>query len=120
MVRCGDCGGRVSGCDGALLGESGNASQVARIRDILKNKLDRDFTEEEIQLASEVDLFETAPIQKYVAKASHILSVEQRQNVLQATLEVFMSDGHMGLLERDYFDSIVSALDLKPSEMVRL
>ena len=32
--------------------------EVARIRDILKNKLDRDFTEEEIQLASEVDLFE--------------------------------------------------------------
>jgi len=94
--------------------------EVTRIRDILKNKLDRDFTEEEIQLASEVDLFETAPIQKYVAKASHILSVEQRQNVLQATLEVFMSDGHMGVLERDYFDSIVSALHLKPSEMLQL
>ena len=94
--------------------------EVERIRDILKTNLDREFTAHEIELAGETELFATAPIQKYVAKASRVLSVEQRENVLRAMIEVFLSDGRMGVLEKDYFDSIVAALHLKPSEMLQL
>lgn len=94
--------------------------EVNRIRDILMDKLERDFSAADIQLAGETELFETAPIQKYVARASKVLTVEQRQNILQAMLDVFESDGSMGMLETDYFNTIGEALHLKPSEMLAL
>ncbi|RZV49619.1 MAG: hypothetical protein EX270_12375 [Pseudomonadales bacterium] len=94
--------------------------EVDRIRDILKRKLDREFTSQEIQLAGETELYDTAPIQKYVSRASRVLPIEQRQEILRAMIEVFLSDGRMGVLEKDYFDSIVEALHLKPSEMLQL
>ncbi|MBT8138568.1 MAG: TerB family tellurite resistance protein [Gammaproteobacteria bacterium] len=94
--------------------------ELKRIHKILRNKLDQDISEHDIQLAGETELFETAPIQKYVSRASRFLTVEQRQEVLRAMIEVFLSDGVLGPLEKAYFDSIVDALHLKPSEMLAL
>ena len=92
--------------------------EVEAIRTILCRLLGQEFSSQEIKLAGETELYETAPIQKYVDKVSKKLSIEQRQAILGAMIEVFHADGAMGVLETDYFNSIADALSLTPAQMV--
>ncbi|MBT8149877.1 MAG: TerB family tellurite resistance protein [Gammaproteobacteria bacterium] len=92
--------------------------EVEKVKTILKRTLNREYSLAEIKLAGETDLLETAPIQKYVDKASKKLSVEQRQQILHAMTEVFRSDGSMGVLETDFYNKIAGALSLTPAQML--
>ena len=94
--------------------------EVEKIRAILSRLLGQEFSSEEIKLAGETELYATEPIQNYVAKASNKLTIEQRQSILRAMVEVFHADGNMGVLETDYFNSIATALALTPAQMVHL
>ncbi|MGB5325040.1 MAG: TerB family tellurite resistance protein [Pseudomonadales bacterium] len=93
--------------------------EVERVKQILEKLLNREYSFAEIKLAGETELYDTAPIQKYVAKASKKLSVEQRQRILHAMVDVFHSDGRMGVLETQYFNSIAAALTLTPAQMLK-
>lgn len=92
--------------------------EVERVKSILEKSLGREYSVAEIKLAGETELIETAPIQKYVEKASKKLSVEQRQQILHAMAEVFHSDGNMGALETEFFNTIARALSLTPAQML--
>lgn len=93
------------------------AIEVKRIVKILKDRLDKDFTEAEIKLAGEAKLHDRETVRKYVGRASSQLSVSQRQEIIAAMLEVFESDGTFGPLETDYFNRISVALALTPLQI---
>jgi uncharacterized tellurite resistance protein B-like protein len=93
--------------------------EISRIIKILKRVLEKDYSEHDIRFAAETQLYETAPIQKYVGKASKHLTVEHRQNIIYAMLDVFEVDGYMGPLETDYFNTITEALHLTPAQILK-
>ena len=95
-------------------------AEVERVKQILESLLEREFSADEIQLAAETDLRDFAPIQKYIDRSSNVLSLQQRQAILYAMVEVFHSDGSMGVLETDYFNNIVNSLDLTPAQILKI
>ncbi len=93
--------------------------ETAKISAILKEKLDLDVTHAEIKTSGEVDLSQE-DIVRNVKAASNRLSVPSRQELLNAMLEVFRSDGSIGPLEQKYFNRVALALDLTPAQMMQL
>jgi len=95
------------------------SNETAKIASILKEKLGSDVSQADIKTAGEIDA-STQEIVKNVKAASHRLSLGSRQELLVSMVEVFRSDGSIGPLEQEYFNSIVDALDLTPAQMMQL
>lgn len=92
--------------------------EVAQIQKILKEAAGIDASEQEIRTAGMSELYEVAPIEKYVAKASKGLSVTQRRTIIASLYEVIGVDGKVSQTEADFFDNIANAVNLKPIELM--
>lgn len=92
--------------------------EVSTIQTILKDAVGMDASEQEVRVASMSELYEEAPLERYVAKTAPSLTVEQRYVVLSSLYKLISVDGKVTLTEADFFDSVANALDLKPIEMM--
>lgn len=92
--------------------------EVAQIQKILKDAAGIDASEQEIRTAGMSELYEVAPIEKYVAKASKGLTVAQRRTIVTSLYEVIGVDGKVSQTEADFFDNIANAVNLKPIELM--
>lgn len=95
-----------------------SAVEIASIQKILKDVAGIDASEQEIRTAGMSELYEVAPLEKYAAKASTGLSVQQRYTIVQALYDVIGVDGKVSRSEADFFDNIAGAMNLKPIEMM--
>ncbi len=73
---------------------------------------------EDVRLAAMSELYEDAPIEKYLAKCGQQLSVAYRYKIVSGLLEVIKSDGVVGHAEADFFNSVSNALGLTPIQLV--
>ena len=94
--------------------------EVETVASILKENLDKDFTPQEIRVAALSNLYKMEPFEKYVSKTSKKLNPEQRLSILNALVAVLGSDGGIGVLEADFFNGVVTALDLTPAQIIGL
>ena len=92
--------------------------EVAQIQKILKEAAGIDASEQEIRTAGMSELYEVAPIEKYVAKASKGLKTSQRRTIVSSLYEVIGADGKVSQTEADFFDNIANAMNLKPIELM--
>ena len=92
--------------------------EVAQIQIILKEAAGIDASEQEIRTAGMSELYEVAPIEKYVAKASKGLKTSQRRIIVSSLYEVIGADGKVSQTEADFFDNIANAVNLKPIELM--
>jgi Uncharacterized protein conserved in bacteria len=92
--------------------------EVSKIQEILKEVADIESSEQEIRTAGMSELYEVAPLEKYVSKAATGLSVAQRGQVVRALYAVISVDGRVSQSEADFFNSIAESLDLSPVELL--
>ena len=92
--------------------------EVAQIQKILKDAAGIEASEQEIRTAGMSELYEVAPIEKYVAKASKGLQVSQRRTIVSSLYKVIAIDGKVSQTEADFFDNIANAVSLKPIELM--
>jgi len=92
--------------------------EVSKIQEILKDVAGIDSSEQEIRTAGMSELYEVAPLEKYVAKASKSLSVDQRRIIVSGLFELIGVDGKYSLTEAEFFNKIASAMNLTPIEMM--
>ena len=92
--------------------------EIAKIQMILRDAAGIEATEQEIRTAGMSELYEVAPLEKYAAKASKGLSVEQRRLIVAALFEVIGIDGKYSLTEADFFNHIADAMNLTPIELM--
>jgi uncharacterized tellurite resistance protein B-like protein len=92
--------------------------EVAKIQQILKDAAGIDATDQEIRTAGMSELYEVAPLEKYVAKAAKSLSVAQRHTIVASLFEVISVDDKVSLSEAEFFDSVAGSMHLKPIEMM--
>ena len=92
--------------------------EVAKIQQILKESAGIEASEQEIRTAGMSELYEVAPLEKYVAKASRGLTVAQRRTIVASLFELIGVDGKYSLTEAEFFDNIANAMNLKPIEMM--
>jgi uncharacterized tellurite resistance protein B-like protein len=75
-------------------------------------------TPQEVRLASMSELYEDAPLEKYLAKGGQQLNISHRQNIISGLLSVVKGDGVVGSAEAEFFNLVAEALDLSPIHLV--
>lgn len=92
--------------------------EVSKIQEIIKRDAGIDASEPEIRTAGMSELYEIAPLEKYVAKASKGLKAEQRKAILSALYELISVDDRISLTEAEFVNGIADAMKLQPVELL--
>ncbi len=95
-------------------------SEVETVQSILLKLLGEEISSADIRVAAASELFETAPINKYLERVGPQLDSKQNQSIVNALIEVFGADGQISALEVDFFNMVVEALNLTPAETAGL
>ncbi len=95
-------------------------AEVAAVQSVIKEHLDEDISEEDIHSVATTDLYQSAPLEKYISRLAPKLSIEQRKSIVHGLMEVLVSDGQVAASEVEYFNGVVMALRLTYAEVVGL
>ena len=96
------------------------AAEVDRIREILKKHTGEDFSSADIRVAARAELYAEATLVKYLKSVSKKMSTAHRVATVQALADVFRSDQSVSILEVDFFDNVVTSLNVTPSQLAGL
>ncbi len=96
------------------------AAEVDRIREILKKHTGENFSSADIRVAARADLYAEATLVKYLKSVSKKMSTAHRVETVQALADVFRSDQTVSILEVDFFDNVVTSLNVTPSQLAGL
>ena len=94
--------------------------EVDRIREILKEKTGEEFSSADVRVAARADLYAEANLRKYLATVRKKLHPQDRADVVQALADVFRSDSNVSVLEIDFFNRTVEALNATPAQIAGL
>ena len=96
------------------------ATEVDRIREILKAHTGDDFSSADIRVAARAELYAEATLVKYLNTVSKKMSTAHRIETVQALADVFRSDQNVSVLEVDFFDKVVESMRVTPSQVAGL
>ena len=94
--------------------------EVDRIREILKEHTGEDFSSADIRVAARAELYAEATLVKYLKSVSKKMSATHRVQTVRALADVFRSDQTVSILEVDFFDNVVTSLNVTPSQVAGL
>ena len=94
--------------------------EVDRIRQILKDCTGEDFSSADIRVAARAELYAEANLRKYLSSIRKKLRDQDRADVVQALADVFRSDSDVSVLEIDFFNRTVEAMQATPAEIAGL
>ena len=94
--------------------------EVDRIRQILKDCTGEDFSSADIRVAARAELYAEANLRKYLSSVRKKLRDQDRADVVQALADVFRSDSDVSVLEIDFFNRTVEAMQATPAEIAGL
>jgi uncharacterized tellurite resistance protein B-like protein len=92
--------------------------EIETVQRILKETIGEDFSSADIRVAAASELYETAPLEKYLERAGHKLRIEERVATVQALAEVIKSDVRIHTPEVRFLNMVADALDLTPAEVM--
>lgn len=92
--------------------------EISQIQSILKEEADLEKDEQEIRTAGMSELYEEAPLDRYVAKVAGQLTVAHRQTIVRSLYAVIGADGRFTRSEANFFNNIAEALELEPVELL--
>ena len=95
-------------------------AEVDRVREILKAHTGEDISSADIRVAARADLYAEANLRKYLSTVRKKLSPQDRSDVVQALADVFRSDDNVSVLEIDFFNRTVDALNATPAQIAGL
>jgi uncharacterized tellurite resistance protein B-like protein len=94
--------------------------EVDRIRQIMKQHTGEEFSAKDIRMAARAELYAEADLRKYLSSVAGKMRDKDRAEVLHALAEVFRSDSEVSVLEIDFFNRVVEALQATPAEIAGL
>jgi uncharacterized tellurite resistance protein B-like protein len=95
-------------------------SEVSTVQRILLNVIGEEVSSKCVRIAASSELYETAPIDRYLARVGQQIEKSQRESIVKALIEVFEADGKVTSSEIEFFNMVVEALKLTPAETVGL
>lgn len=94
--------------------------EVDRIREILKDHTGEDFSAADIRVAARSELYAEASLRKYLGSVRKKLRDQDRAEIVAALTDVFRSDSDVSVLEIDFFNRTVEALQATPAQIAGL
>jgi uncharacterized tellurite resistance protein B-like protein len=93
---------------------------VSSIQDMLKEATGEEFSGAQVRKAANSHLYEKAPFRKYLGGVRKKLRTEDRVKIANCLSTLMKKDEHVSVLEIDFFDKVVNALEIRPAELVGL
>lgn len=94
--------------------------EVKTIQDIVERETGNAITEQDVRKAARTELYETTPLDKYLASAGKKLLDRDRVAIVHLLAEVIKSDTEISVLEIDFFNMVAGALNSTPAEIAGL
>jgi uncharacterized tellurite resistance protein B-like protein len=94
--------------------------EVDRIREILKDCTGEEFSSADIRVAARSELYAEANLRKYLGSVRKKLRDQDRADIVKALADVFRSDSDVSVLEIDFFNRTVEALQATPAQIAGL
>jgi uncharacterized tellurite resistance protein B-like protein len=94
--------------------------EVDRIREILKDCTGEEFSSADIRVAARAELYAEANLRKYLGSVRKKLRDQDRSDIVKALADVFRSDSDVSVLEIDFFNRTVEALQATPAQIAGL
>jgi len=94
--------------------------EIETIQQIMQRETGQELTEVDIRKASRSELNGQANLRKYLRSVQSRLNDENKTTILRALVDVIKSDNNINVLEIDYFDRVVDALRMTPTEQFEL
>ena len=84
--------------------------EVETVRKVVFNHTGREVSAADVRVAALSELYESAPLQKYLQKSGEKLPEADRVDILKALAEVIESDGKVRAQEVEFFNAVGKAL----------
>lgn len=97
-----------------------NPCEVETVQTILREVTGDDFSVADIRVAAASELYERAPLDKYLGSVAGSLTAENRVTIARSLANVINSDAKVTSREIEFFDMVAKALKLTPAELVGL
>jgi uncharacterized tellurite resistance protein B-like protein len=94
--------------------------EVETVRVIIERVTGVDVSDADVRVAANSKLFETAPLEKYLARAGRQIDVKDRIVIAEALAEVIVSDDRISSKEVTFFNMVAEAFQLTPAELAGL
>ena len=94
--------------------------EIETIQQILQRETGQELTEADIRKAARTYLNESVYLRNYLRSVRGQLKAEDRSKIVQAVAEVIKSDKKINVLEIDFFNRVVVALRMTPTEQFDL
>jgi uncharacterized tellurite resistance protein B-like protein len=96
------------------------AIEIEKVRAVLLAHTGEDFPAADVRVAANSRMYESAPLDKYIATSAKKLTPSDRQDIAQALAEVINADGRVSSREIDFFNKIAASLALTPAQLMGL
>ena len=94
--------------------------EVDTVQRVLKEVMGDEISTADIRVAAASALYESAPLEDYLARCGANLDAVHRATVAQALARVIRSDNRVSPREIAFFDGVVRALEVSPAELMGL
>ncbi|MBK6288478.1 MAG: TerB family tellurite resistance protein [Pseudomonadales bacterium] len=94
--------------------------EVETVRAVYQHHVGEEISSADVRVAAASDLFETAPLEKWLGGVSRRLDEAHCKSIVKALIEVIHVDGHLRTGEADFFNMVVGALRLSPIDIVEI
>ena len=94
--------------------------EVETVQRVLKDVTGDEISLADIRVAAASELFERAPLEKYLSSVASSLKSQDRATIAQSLAQVIKSDVTVGEQETAFFNTVVTALDISPAELAGL
>lgn len=91
--------------------------EIASIQKIVARETGTEITEQDVRRAGRTELYETAPLDKYLTSIHKKLDAKDKVTIVRLLADVIKSDTTISVLEVDFFNMVAGALKTTPAEM---
>ncbi|HEY5623988.1 MAG TPA: TerB family tellurite resistance protein [Gammaproteobacteria bacterium] len=94
--------------------------EVETVQASIRKAIGEDIDAAEIRIAAKSELYETAPLEKYLSTCGRKLDAASKSATIQALAEVIKADTEVTSREIQFFDMVADALAVSPSQVAGL
>lgn len=96
------------------------ACEVETVRRIIAREIGEDVDASTVKVAAASELFESQPLNRYLAKVGPKLEAKDRMMIMSSLGEVISSDMRVSPFEVEFFNMVAESLDMSAAELAGL
>ena len=95
-------------------------AEVAVVQAVLQDQIGEAVDSSTVRVAARSKLYETAPLEKYIARVGSQLDKSERLGIINALVQVLKADEYLATSEVSYFNMVAQAMGLSFADVAGL